>query len=332
MNLPENVFLLLKANYFLRNAKKNLLKETVSYLEPFIQKSKNTQDGSLTKGIYYKLRDYPFEGLVAGIMLASLHGYKLKPQERKAMAFCGAILALGDVFCDDTSITIEQMEQKLRFPEMEVPQNAMDVLFLEIYTELLKMLPMDIKEKYLQALFTGFEAEKNSRKLKGPKLPPEEVNRIIHEKGGVSLLIYRALIPIPLTRPEEKALFQCGAFTQVMDDLFDILWDLRSNTQTSALVTGSYSGIKKEVNRYYKDTVSAFLESGLKKKHIKLYLYIFNIFRLGSLAYINQMQAVCKDKLDPDEILGLDENLVKFKHFKISNILFIMPGTMTFKL
>ncbi|MBK6997803.1 MAG: hypothetical protein IPH31_24040 [Lewinellaceae bacterium] len=62
----------------------------------------------------------------------------------------------------------------------------------------------------------------------------EELKKIMAEKGGNSILLFRSVLNHPLTEQEEKAFYQFGCLFQYCDDIFDLWHDRQAGTVTLA--------------------------------------------------------------------------------------------------
>ncbi len=58
------------------------------------------------------------------------------------------------------------------------------------------------------------------------------LKKIMAEKGGNSVLLFRSVLSHPLSEKEEKALYQFGCLIQFCDDIFDLWHDRQAGTVT----------------------------------------------------------------------------------------------------
>jgi hypothetical protein len=327
----KNTSLLMRMAWRLSNGKKRWLEASQNVIQPYVQYALEHNDGTLTRGIQHKLKDYPLEGVFAAQLIADLHQYTLSEKAIRHLAMCGAVLALGDVFCDDTDLTFEQVEQMLQEPHQCKAVTTIEKLFVAIYKDLLIELDDHWQPPFHQALMNGFDAEKDSRLLRSNTIDTENVFRIICNKGGKSLLIYRSLICQPMVQGEEQALFLAGAFTQLIDDVFDLYWDLRKQVQTSATTSSTYEQLTAQLEQHYNTLSHAVKESELQHEQAYAFMYVFNIFRKGVLLYIRQLHALTSGKLRPETILALSEEDIRFRPMRAGNVARAIPAAMSFR-
>jgi hypothetical protein len=330
MSLFTNGILLMKTAQNLWRGKKKWKQEALAHTDNYINTAQKNHDKTLTTGIFYKLKDYPYEGLFAANLVANLINYKLTPVERRLISKAGAVLALGDVYCDDTNISFEKMHLMLEEPHQADPINSLDRLFLEIYKDLLIELDDSQQVFFHRTLIQGFEAEKNSRKLKDPNLDASKVKEISKNKGGISLLIYRSLMHIPLDEKEREVLWLAGAFTQLIDDLFDLRWDIEKHTQTSATICTSFGDISNQLEEHFSLLVKTLKNSQLNQGKCREFAFVFYVFKLGADAYINQLRTYCDERIRTEQILSLSKKQLHFVHFDLSNVTFVLPKALRF--
>lgn len=328
MRWLRNTKYLIQLAWELSYRRKSFKRESQQILHAYVEEFSRINDGSITRNIFLKLKDYPLEALFAANMLAGLHRYQLTLQERKSVILCGAVLALGDVFCDDTDLTEEQVEKMIKSPTQVVPGTVLEACFLKIYVGLISQLD---KEKYLrfhEALMQGFEAEKQSRRLLNGKLSKEEVMKIVKNKGGCSLLIYRSLLDIPLTVSEQRILWHAGAFTQLIDDIFDVCWDLKKGVQTFATESKDFLDLKKSISQHLEELHELLALSELQGRSWYKFIFVFQVFRLGTDMYLRDLEYACSNTWNKETILSLHPSQFKFRYFTMPNLLYVIPRAL----
>lgn len=332
LHVLQNSTLLFRVAWKMSKGKSQWLAQSQNVMHPYLQYANEHNDGTLTRGIQYKLKDYPLEGVFAAQLMADLHTYTLSEKAIRHMAMCGAILALGDVFCDDTQLTFEQVEQMLQEPHQCMANTTIEKLFVSIYKDLLIELDDFWQPPFHQALMNGFEAEKESRMLRDQTSTADNVFRIICNKGGKSLLIYRSLIRKPMTDGEEHALFTAGAYTQLIDDIFDLYWDLRKNIQTSATVCTSFTQLKQQLENHYVQLDTAFKRAAISYSEAYRFMYVFNIFKKGVMLYIAQLEKLTgSNTISPETLLALSEQDIKFRALSAKHVLRAIPSALLFR-
>ncbi len=330
MSVFSNGMLIIQTAQKLWQGKKKCKQEALGYTQQYVETAKKNHDKTLSEGIFHKLNDYPLEALFAANLIANLINYKLTPVESRLISKAGAILALGDVYCDDTNISFEKMRLMLEEPHQVNPVQSIDRLFLDIYKDLLIELDDTQQVFFHPVLMQGFEAEKNSRKLKDPNLDAAQVSAIIKQKGGISLLIYRSLMHTPLGEKEREVLWLTGAFTQLIDDLFDLPWDMRNHTQTSATICTTFSEIRYQLDAHYLLLIESLKNSELDQRNCREFAFVFFVFKLGADAFIRQMRTYCDERIIPEQILALSKEQLRFVHTDITHVAFVLPKALGF--
>jgi hypothetical protein len=84
-------------------------------------------------------------------------------------------------------------------------------------------------ETHLQGVF---DIEKHNRQARGELLEEAVLTQITREKGGHSVLLFRAVIYKPPSAAEQRALLEFGALIQLCDDIFDVWFDQQQGVQT----------------------------------------------------------------------------------------------------
>lgn len=305
--------------------------KAIGILQPYIQTAEQDNDGSLGKGVLYKLKDYPQEAIFAGRFMAELAGLNLGEKEERYLSICGALLALGDVMNDDTQADVNKVHGMLNEPHHYKGSNSVEKLFLQLYKDLLIMMDDKLQVFFHQAFLNGFEAEKESRLLFTHELPAADVLRIAKAKGAASLLIYRSIFNTPLPDAEKKLLEHCGALTQLMDDIFDLHWDYKKNLSSSACIHTSWDQLEKQLEEQFQLLCQQMKATSFEPQRQRKFLFTFALFSEGVKAYILQMRKLTDDVLRPETILALHEEQIKFRYFTWSNVRNIIPALLRFR-
>lgn len=296
----------------------------------FFETAVASKDGSIPSGLILKLKDYSFEALVFGQLLAKLIKHTLTDKEKYHLCLAGMIEALGDYICDDTSTDDARVLSILKSPEQIEPLNDSEKLFIDIYRKLTDDLNESTRELFYQSLLEGFEAQKRSRILKTPGLNANEVMQIQNEVGGTGLWVFRTLLGKAVIDNEKKAIYTLGGLVQSLDDIFDLKWDFKAKIKTSASVHISWQSLSSQLNAYYENTDQQFRKTAFDKASKKDFLFTFFLFTLGGNSYINNMNLITKGVLNAQVFDMLSSKEIKFRYLTWKNVRYIIPRLKQF--
>jgi hypothetical protein len=226
-----SLFIFIRSCY---NQQKSYLKETI-LLDLEHEKQHITQD--LTQKDYHKITFY--YGLavpVIGEVLAVLKGVKITPSERKTLTYLGGLTGLFDDFFDEEETPEAHIKELLNNPTLERTRNVNERLVVQFY---LKALEQQHSNRIIKSANLVYAAQISSKKQRDVKLPVEEILQITKQKGGASILFYRAALKGNITDLEKDLLLNIGFLGQLENDIFDI--DKDAQKQLSTLATTSTS-------------------------------------------------------------------------------------------
>ncbi len=273
-NLFENIFSIPPTlSVLLKNVKKqqSFLQEN---LEEELTAAKNENDGSLGQEDFKKILQY--YGLavpaILGEALCSLRGKEMTHKERLALTYQGAMTGLGDDFFDKEGTTADTVRSFIETPEKFTGHSANQRLFLSFYKKALMYVhdPVLVRN-YLRAVFIS---QVESKKQAFPGLTKDEIMKITMNKGGTSVLFYRAALSHSFLKNEENALFTMGGLMQLGNDIFDIYKDLNHNINTLITTTDKIEKIrtifKTLQDKSFKLTNDLAYSKRSKKKYLRL--------------------------------------------------------------
>jgi hypothetical protein len=213
---------------------KEYLKESI-LLDLEHEKQYISQD--LTQKDYHKITFY--YGLAVPVIsevLAVLKSVKITPSERKTLTYLGGLTGLFDDFFDEEETSEEHIQELLNNPSLEITKNVNERLVVQFY---LKALEQKHSKRIIKSANLVYAAQISSKKQRDVKLSSEEILEITKQKGGASLLFYRAALEGNITNLEKDLLLNIGLLGQLENDIFDI--DKDAQQQLSTLATTSTS-------------------------------------------------------------------------------------------
>jgi hypothetical protein len=137
------------------------------------------------------------------------------------------------VSADDKRAFIERFRRRLG-GEGVCPANQREHLIWQLIWMVEQQFPRVHFERVYESLYAIHDAQCRSLKLLSHAASPYEVDvlSLIFEKGGASVLADGYLVAGDLTEEQSRFMFAYGAYTQLMDDMEDILSDRAAGVQT----------------------------------------------------------------------------------------------------
>jgi len=145
-----------------------------------------------------------------------------------------------DNYLDDPAVSadvkhafIERFRSRLG-GEGVLPANQHERLIWELVWMVEQQYPRVQYERVYESLYAIHDAQCRSLSLLNHVSSPYEVDvlSLIFEKGGTSVLADGYLVAGELTEEQSRFMFAYGAYTQLMDDMEDILSDRAAGVQT----------------------------------------------------------------------------------------------------
>jgi len=167
-----------------------------------------------------------------GLSFEKLLGRKLSEPEIKRIVLLAHFAPVYDDLFDRLNTPKERIVKLIKTPENIKAVNAGEKLFLSFYLPVFQDLKTN--DDFIGYFLKLTEAQELSKQQTNGHLSYDEVNQITRDKGGFSCLLLRSLINEPMNENERAGLYQLGAMSQYMDDIFDWYDDLAENRTTIA--------------------------------------------------------------------------------------------------
>lgn len=225
--------ILLPSTYLgiLNNLKKQ--KQFISKeVDPLLKEVELNNDGSLSDKDFIKIRKY--YGLavpaILGEAFSVLRRRELSDSERLAATCQGIITGIFDDFFDDGNLSQDYIDNMVSIPELISPQTSNEKLFIDFYLLVLSkaLYPNDVKR--LMLLVNKNQIE--SVEQEDPEISHKRIWEITKDKGGNSVLFYRAAMDNSPDKNETEAMFQLGSLMQYENDIFDVYKDYNDGIHT----------------------------------------------------------------------------------------------------
>ena len=225
-------------------------------IQPVLDDALLHNDGSIDDNDIKKILHY--YGLAApgitGEAFCILQGRPMSRDERMASTCQGAMTGLFDDLFDKHHTSEARLHELVNDPSSVVPAGTNEKLFLAFYTEVLRHAPdpSEIKTQLVKVR----EAQQASKKQEDPAITKQEIEKIMFEKGGESLIFYRMAFNDRVGKPELDMLVQLGGLIQLSNDIFDLYKDRQQGIQTLMTLATDI----RPLRIYYQQQVGLFYE------------------------------------------------------------------------
>lgn len=242
-----------------------------------IEKSKTTNDKSLSEKDYKKITDY--YGLavpaVLGESFCILRGKELSTEERIALTYLGGLTGLFDDFFDEKNMTEEHILNLIQYPEDNNATTSHEKLFITFYEKALKnAADADLVKDYFIKVF---DAQVLSKKQVLSEITQDEIESITFQKGGISLLFYRCALSQLMSKEEEKLLYKLGGLMQLENDIFDIYKDHQGGIKTLVTTETKIQDLQQTYQSLIEEIFNIVLQTNYPVKSKKRFLRIISM-------------------------------------------------------
>jgi len=273
-NSLQNTFSIPVALFKLINDLKRQKRFMRLNIDPLLNQSKLTNDGTLNDKDFLKINKY--YGLavpaILGESFGELRGYGLSDSERWVSTGQGVITGLFDDFFDDLKLPEEQLVNMILNPDNVVPQSSNVKLFTTFYSIVLQKAahPDLIKKQFIKV----HEAQVASVEQENLNLDTDRIWEITCQKGGDSVLFYRTAFDNLPKAGEEEALYQLGSLMQFENDIFDIYKDYDSKIATLPTTISKVESLRSLYEKGLREFISLSKNMDYPLKQITNFLDI----------------------------------------------------------
>ena len=251
------------------NKQRKFISANITQILAEVEKS---NDGTLSSKDFLKINGY--YGLavpsILGEAFCKLRGKDMTNPERWVSTSQGIITGLFDDFFDEVKLSDEYLVRMINEPQKIVTRSSNEKLFIDFYLKVLSeaSFPGLIIDQFMSV----YKDQKDSVEQENKEITVDRIWEITQNKGGDSVLFYRAGFNNTMEKGEREALFQLGALMQLENDIFDLYKDWESKINT--LVTRAKKVI--ELRNKYIEQMDLFIELSYEmnypKKQIKRFL------------------------------------------------------------
>lgn len=186
-----------------------------------------------------------------GLSYQKLIERKLNESELKRIILLSHLAPIYDDLFDKVNTPKERIIELLKEPQ-QAGKNNEETLFLIFYRPMFSELIQ--KEEFLKYFLLLTEAQEQSKKQLTGKLTKNEVVQVTEQKGGYSALLLYSLLDSEHDYKDQ--LYQLGACSQYMDDIFDWYEDCIEGRNT---IANQYE--LKELQKFFSDYKSKTVDS-----------------------------------------------------------------------
>jgi len=169
---------------------------------------------------------YLFANSMTAFWFSVLRGRKLSQPEREAGWMLGIATPLADYLVDHDHLEFKEIKKMIDGDSNHPLANLVRALHVECRR--LNLHP-ELFDRYLDK--TQW-AQSRSLAQNQTTSSSETLIRIMYDKGGFALLLYRTALLEKLTPAEEEAIFSLGGLMQFHNDIFDIYRDQSEGIHT----------------------------------------------------------------------------------------------------
>jgi hypothetical protein len=250
-------------------------------------------EGHLSESDIAKMRFY--YGLavpVIGEIYKQLWASELSDAERTTLTYLGAATGLFDDFFDQDNVSLPRLRLMLLRPDLNDAETPKERLFIQFY---LKALEHSNAELIKQYCIDIYEAQVNSVRQSDPELPPEEITAITREKGGVSILLYRAALERDISEQEKELIIEIGFLGQLENDIFDIYKDHIAGIRTLATTARSFSALRETFTGVLSEVYRGIDRLDFPERNKRRFARLFSAVASRGLVCLDQLEKLEKE-------------------------------------
>ncbi len=218
---------------------------------------KQHMDNSLTQNDFVKIRGYYGTSVpVIADFFCQLKGMEMNSSERRTLTYLGSLTGLFDDFFEEKYTSNEHIKELINNPTIEICKNSHERLFIQFYLKALEQEHSKRIKKYFNIVY---DAQVLSKEQSNPSITSDEILHITKQKGGISILFYRAALAGDIDDLEKELLLNIGLLGQLENDIFDLNKDYHEGIFTLATTTKSIANLQNSY-QYILDTVYTLIE------------------------------------------------------------------------
>jgi hypothetical protein len=157
-----------------------------------------------------------------------------------------------------------------------------------------------------------------------------EINEITRRKGGTAVLLTAALL-LEITKKNQKAFYQLGAFIQYLNDSQDIYKDAKAGITTFVNYCSSFDEINQKLSDEFSQTKALFQATDFPEKNIYELLFYIHAMYVGIL-YKNKDFAIRHGSaINLKEIRNLERKEHMVNIYSLKSFRYCFPKILLFR-
>jgi hypothetical protein len=251
-------------------------------------------DTSLLPEDIQKIKKYYGFGSVflVGEAIAGLHQQGLSGNNRQNLTLLASLTGIFDDFFDKNELNEEEIKNLLIHYKTLTPKNNKQKLAIDFYAQCIENA--DFAQEIKQHALLVYEAQKNSVAQKNPHISLSNTLQISDIKGGVSMLLYRFCINLPLQNQEQEILYKAGEIFQLCNDIFDVHKDIQEGITTVVHKAKNSQQIQQILNEKIAQLKKLVQQSNFSPNGQQLFLALINVAIARTQVCLNQLQKAQK--------------------------------------
>lgn len=295
-----------------------------------ISASHKINDGSINRLQLLKIQWYMVTNLFLGELMAGLRPQNLTLQEKKALIYLGALMAITDLMTDDFRLEAEKISMLLKGNMREPAElSAIEKIFLLYHEKLLSVIDKE-KASYIRD-FSLRKPHLESRLQLKQGINESEIHKITRKKGGTAILLTASLL-LNITKKNKEAFHQLGAFIQYLNDSQDIYKDTLAGVTTFVSFCHSFSEVNTKLNQEFEHTTALMLETDFSHKNLYKLLFNLHAMYVGILFKNKVFAQKLSNTIDFGSIRLMDKTTFRVHMSSVKSLVFCLPRILLFKI
>jgi hypothetical protein len=247
-------------------------------------------DNSLLPQDIQKIKRYYGFGSVflVGEAIVGLHQQGLLEVNRKNLTLLASLTGIFDDFFDKNELSEEEIKNLLINYKTVTPKNNKQKLAIDFYTQCIEK--SDYAHEIKVHALLVYDAQKNSVAQKNPHISLDNTLKISDIKGGISMLMYRFCINLPLQNNELEILYKAGEIFQLCNDIFDVHKDLKEGITTVVHKAKNTQQIQQILNDKTAQLKKLVNQSNFGPKGQSLFLALIYVAIARTQVCLHQLQ------------------------------------------
>ena len=293
-----------------------------------ISKLHKINDGSISRLHLLKVQWYMATNLYLGELIAGLRTRALSLNEKKALVYLGALMAITDLMTDDFRLEAAKISMLLKEGTREPSElAAIEKLFLLYHERLFAVIDQE-KAAYIRD-FSLRKPHIESQLQLNQEISEAEIHQLTREKGGTAILLTSSLL-FNITERNQKAFYQLGAFIQYLNDSQDIFKDAHAGITTFVSFCNNFGEVNARLKQEFDQTTTLLLQTDFPRASLYSLLFYLNALYTGVLYKNKAFARKLSDTIDLGNIRLMDKTTFRIPMFSMKSLVFCLPRMLKY--